>query len=82
MKIAVAQLNSSDNIDANLVLLAKNCELASRGGAAMMFAPEYSLCVAGDPRALVRGRDPELRSALSSMALANGVWLHAGSVQT
>ncbi|WP_422061947.1 carbon-nitrogen hydrolase family protein [Sphingopyxis sp.] len=82
MKIAVAQLNSSDSIDANLALLAENCGVASRGGAAMLFAPEYSLCVSGDPRTLVKARNHELLSALSSMALTNGLWLHAGSVQT
>lgn len=82
MRISVAQLSSGDNINVNLALLAEYCRRASEGGAVMLFAPEYSLCVTGDPRARVKHRDLEIRSALSSMAIANAIWLHAGSIQT
>lgn len=82
MKIALAQLNSSDDIDANLVSLAEHCRRAREGGAEMLFAPEYSLCVTTEPGPLVCGRQTEIEMALSSMACDHGLWLHAGTVQT
>ncbi len=81
MKIALAQMNSGVDIEANLAILSGFCREAADAGAAMLFAPEYSLCVTLDPAEALNGKDEFVVAALSAIAAENRIWLHAGTVQ-
>ena len=81
VKIALAQMNSSAEVDANLATLSRLCREAASAGAGMLFAPEYALCVTPDPAAALTGKDEFVVAALSEIAAECGLWLHAGSVQ-
>lgn len=81
MKIALAQMNSRSEVEANLASLTRYCREAASAGAVMLFAPEYSLCVTPDPALALNGKDEFIISTLSTIAAECRLWLHAGSVQ-
>lgn len=81
MKIAVAQMNSGTEVNANIATLSQLCREAASAGAGMLFAPEYALCLTTDPAAALTGKDEFVLAALSEIAAKWGLWLHAGSVQ-
>lgn len=81
MKIAIAQMNSGPHIDTNLATLSRLCREATDADAAMLFAPEYSICVTPDPMGTFTGKDEFVVEALRTIAAENRIWLHAGSIQ-
>lgn len=83
-RIALVQMTSGIDPDANLAAIDRALAGAAEGGALMAFLPEMSLLLDRDrPRsaAHIRGEaDSPWPAALQDMARRHGLWLHSGSM--
>ncbi len=83
-RIALVQMTSGIDPDANLAAIDRALAGAAEGGAVMVFLPEMSLLLDRDrPRsaAHIRGEaDSPWPAALQDMARRHGLWLHSGSM--
>jgi deaminated glutathione amidase len=83
VRIAMAQMTSGIDPDANLATIAAAAREASGGGAAMLFLPEMALLLDRDRERSALHIRPEASSpwpaALAAIARDAGIWLHAGS---
>jgi deaminated glutathione amidase len=82
-RIALAQMTSGIDPDANLADIAHAADTAKAGGAAMLFLPEMSLLLDRDrarsaAAITAEGASPWIPQ-LADMARRNGIWLHIGS---
>ena len=81
--IAAAQLTSGIDPAANLDQIAAAAAAARSAGAAMLFLPEMALLLDRDRARsaahIMREADSPWPAQLAAIAMANGLWLHAGS---
>ncbi len=83
-RIAVLQMTSGIDPDANAAVLADAVGQAARGGASMLFTPEMSGLLDRDrtraaPHIVLEGANPVL-AAVHSAAAAHGMWVALGSL--
>lgn len=82
-RIALAQMTSGFDPDANLADIARVAVAAQEGGAAMLFLPEMSLLLDRDRARSAAAITTEAASPwiarLAGIARNNGIWLHIGS---
>ena len=84
MRLALVQMNASDDPEANIADLTSAASEAAGGGADMMLTPEVSNCVStsrGHQRAILmpEPRDPML-AAMRKAASAHEMWILLGSL--
>ena len=83
-RAACLQLNSGNDLGANLAMLDRLARQAAAGGARFIFTPEYSLMLDGSGRAMrERALEPdggEPLAALQALARELEVWLLVGSL--
>lgn len=83
VRIAMAQMTSGIDPDANLAMIAAAARAARAGDAAMLFLPEMALLLDRDRERSARHIRTESASswpnALAVIARESGLWLHSGS---
>ncbi|PAL24984.1 carbon-nitrogen hydrolase family protein [Sphingopyxis sp. GW247-27LB] len=83
-RIALVQMTSGIDPDANLAAIDRALADAAAGGAAMAFLPEMSLLLDRDRERsaahIAREADSPWPAALQDMARRHGLWLHSGSM--
>src|SRR3546814_16362718 len=83
-RIALVQMTSGVDPDANLAAIDRALADAAAGGAAMAFLPEMSLLLDRDRERsaahIAREADSPWPGALPDMARRHGLWLHSGSM--
>ncbi len=84
MRIALLQMTSGTDPQANGRAIVDAIAEAKRGGAAMLFTPEMSGMVDGDrarsrPKLQLEADDPVL-AAVRAAAAQHGIWVHIGSL--
>ncbi|MEP3035909.1 MAG: nitrilase-related carbon-nitrogen hydrolase, partial [Pseudoruegeria sp.] len=84
MKVALAQITSSDDPVANLVMLRRNLREAAEQGAEFVLTPEVSNCVSTSRRhqqsVLVSEAEDATLVGLRQEARMLGIWLLIGSL--
>ncbi len=84
MKVALLQMTSGIDREANAEALANGISEAAAGGAAMLFTPEMSGLVDQDraraARSIVPEDDDVALAAVRRAAAAHGIWVHLGSL--
>lgn len=82
--IAMIQMTSGIDADANLAVIDRAMNAAAQAGAAMAFLPEMSLLLDRDRQrsagAMTREADSPWLAQLCAMAVRHGLWLHSGSM--
>lgn len=82
--IALVQMTSGIDPDANLAAIDQAMGAAAAAGAAMAFLPEMSLLLDRDRTRsaahIMREADSPWPAALQAMARRHGIWLHTGSM--
>lgn len=83
-RIALAQMTSGIDPEANLAAIARSAGAARAGGAAMLFLPEMAVLLDRDRERSAAHITAQSASPwparLGAIAAAHGLWLHAGSV--
>src|SRR3712207_5502227 len=82
LRVALVQLDATDDVHANLVRAAELARSAARDGAGLIALPEY-LQYRGDDdgfRASARPVPGETTAPFAEVAREHGVWVLAGSV--
>jgi predicted amidohydrolase len=70
MKVALAQWTSGHDVDANLDQMSRYARTAANAGAAMLFMPEFSVCLTTNPHPFIAARAADVLIRLSAMARA------------